>query len=127
MPLARVSAGRLAAVMALLSVGSAGAEQKATPGAGQKIYDRECATCHGALGKGDGETAAYLTPQPQDLTTGILKKRNDEFLTAVISKGGGAKGLSESMPAFPKLSKSEVQSVVAYVRQLGEGGTKKTK
>ena len=89
--------------------------------AGQRIYDRECATCHGPEGKGDGETATYLSPQPQDFTTGIVQKRSDEFLTTVISKGGVAKGLSESMPAFPKLSKSELQGVVAYVRELAKG------
>lgn len=127
MSLARVSVGRLAVVVTLgLAGGPVNADPKA-PSAGQKIYDRECATCHGAEGKGDGETAVYVTPQPQDLTTGILKKRSDEFLTTIITKGGVAKGLSESMPAFPKLSKSEVQSVVVYLRQLGGGGPKKTK
>lgn len=127
MSLARVSVGRLAVVVTLgLAGGPVNADPKA-PSAGQKIYDRECATCHGAEGKGDGETAVYVTPQPQDLTTGILKKRSDEFLTTIITKGGVAKGLSESMPAFPKLSKSEVQSVVVYLRQLGGGSPKKTK
>ena len=95
--------------------------------AGQRIYDRDCATCHGPEGKGDGETAAYLTPPPQDFSTGILQRRSDDFLSAVIAKGGVAKGLSESMPGFPKLSKSDVQSVVVYIRQLATGGAKKTK
>lgn len=122
------SSGRGLAVLVtlILTGGPVSADPKA-PSAGQKIYDRECATCHGAEGKGDGETAVYVTPQPQDLTTGILKKRSDEFLTTVIVKGGVPKGLSESMPAFPKLSKSDVQSVVVYLRQLGGGGAKKTK
>jgi len=110
----------------LMVCGEARAEQKAA-GTAKSIYERDCATCHGAEGKGDGDTAAYLTPQPQDFTTGIIQKRSDEFLTTVIVKGGAAKGLSESMPGFPKLSKSDVQSVVAYVRQLGKSGAKKTK
>jgi mono/diheme cytochrome c family protein len=122
------SAGRVAAAVMLVFLAEPlSAAEKAAASSGQRIYDRECATCHGAEGKGDGETAAYLTPQPQDLTTGILQKRSDEFLTAVIAKGGVAKGLSESMPAFPKLSKSDVQSVVVYIRQLATGGAKKAK
>jgi mono/diheme cytochrome c family protein len=115
------------AMTLFLLCGQAAAEQKAAASTGKIVYERDCATCHGPEGKGDGETATYLTPQPQDFTTGLIQKRSDEFLTAVITKGGSAKGLSESMPGFPKLSKSDVQSVVAYVRQLGKSGAKKTK
>jgi mono/diheme cytochrome c family protein len=115
--------GIVVAIVLFLSIaGQAGAQQKPAVSPGQKIYERDCATCHGAQGKGDGETAAYLTPQPQDFTNSVVQKRSDEFLTAVIAKGGAAKGLSESMPPFPKLSTSDVQSVVLYVRQLGKGG-----
>jgi mono/diheme cytochrome c family protein len=128
MSLVRISSSSIAvAVVLFAGAGRATAEQKATGSAGQLIYDRDCATCHGPDGRGDGETAAYLTPQPQDFTTGILQKRSDEFLAAVIAKGGTAKGLAEAMPGFPKLSKTEVRSVVAYIRQLGRGGAKKAK
>jgi high-affinity iron transporter len=117
------------AVVVLLLCSPGLAEQKPATGtsAGKTIYDRDCATCHGEAGKGDGETAAYLTPQPQDFTNGVIQKRSDEFLTTVIAKGGAAKGLAESMPGFPKLSKTDVQSVVAYVRQLAKDGAKKPK
>jgi mono/diheme cytochrome c family protein len=128
MSLVRISTGPVAAAVALLlAAGPGKAEQMASASPGKSIYDRDCATCHGPEGKGDGETAAYLTPQPQDFTTGIIQKRSDEFLSAVIAKGGPAKGLSESMPGSPKLSKTDVQSVVAYVRELSKGGAKKAK
>jgi mono/diheme cytochrome c family protein len=113
--------GPAVVVLALIAAeGRSDASQKNLT-AGQRIYDRDCATCHGPEGKGDGETATYLSPQPQDFTTGILQKRTDEFLSSVISKGGVAKGLSESMPAFPKLSKTDLQNVTAYIRELGKG------
>ena len=97
-------------------------------GAGQDVYARECAQCHGATGKGDGEESAYLTPSPKDFSSGILDKRSDDFLTALITKGGESEGLSKSMPAFPKLSKAEVKNVIAYIRQLGKaGGAEKPK
>jgi mono/diheme cytochrome c family protein len=125
MLLLRNSARTFSVVTLLLTGGAPQAADKVTPG--QRIYDRDCATCHGPGGKGDGETATYLSPQPQDFTTGILQKRSDEFLATVIAKGGVAKNLSESMPAFPKLSKSDVQNVVAYIRQLATGGAKNPK
>ncbi|MGO9830419.1 MAG: c-type cytochrome [Myxococcaceae bacterium] len=121
MSLLRVSIA--ATLVLLVAAHPANAQQKGTTNAGKTIYDRDCATCHGPTGKGDGEQATYVTPTPQDFTTGLLDKRSDAFLTAVISKGGLANGLAESMPAFPKLSKSDLQGVVAYLRQLGKGST----
>ena len=83
------------------------------------IYDRDCASCHGATGKGDGDDATYFTTKPTDLTDRAkLSKRTDEFLAAVITGGGPAKGLSKDMPATKNLSPDEVKSVVAYVLQL---------
>jgi mono/diheme cytochrome c family protein len=107
----------LAAVLAggvCLAAGAA----KPDAAAGKAVYDRECKSCHGATGKGDGEDAAYFTTKPPDFTDrAVLSKRSDDFLAAVISGGGPAKGLSKDMPAT-KLSAADVRSVVAYVRQL---------
>ena len=106
-------------IVIALSAFSAGAADKAPAGAGRAVYDRECAQCHGATGKGDGEEAAYLTPAPKDFAN--LDKRSDDFLSAVIAKGGPAKGLAQAMPAFPKLSPADLSSLVAYIRKLGKG------
>ena len=117
----RASSFVVVAVMGLFALAAAAADKEASA-EGKAVYARECAQCHGATGKGDGEESMYLTPTPKDFTTGVLSKRSDEFLTALITKGGDSEGLSKSMPAFPKLSKAEVTSVVAYIRQLGKGG-----
>jgi len=112
---------RAAALVAVLagSASLAAGSGKADPAAGKPIYDRDCASCHGATGKGDGDDAAYFTTKPTDLTDRAkLSKRTDDFLAAVITGGGPAKGLSKDMPATKNLSAAEVKSLVAYVRQL---------
>ena len=107
----------LAAVLAggvCLAAGAA----KPDAAAGKAVYDRDCASCHGATGKGDGDDAAYFTNKPPNFTDpAVLSKRSDDFLAAVITGGGPAKGLSKDMPAT-KLSAGDVKSVVAYLRQL---------
>lgn len=54
---------------------------------GKRIYDSNCASCHGLSGKGDGPMKASLTVAPADLTT-IAKKNKGVFpvvhLTSVI-------------------------------------------
>ena len=111
---------RAAALAVVLAGGtSVAAGGKPDAAAGKAIYDRDCAGCHGATGKGDGDDAAYFTTKPTDLTDrAALSKRSDDFLAAVISGGGPAKGLSKDMPAAKNLTPAEVKSVVAYVRQL---------
>jgi mono/diheme cytochrome c family protein len=111
--------GCLVAVVVLVaSHVSAAGKDKGDPAEGQRIYDRDCASCHGKAGKGDGPDGLYFTNKPTDFTTqGLLAKRSDDFLATVITVGGPAKGLSADMPGS-KLSKSEVQSLIVYVRQF---------
>jgi mono/diheme cytochrome c family protein len=51
---------------------------KAEASAGQAIYVRYCAGCHGASLKGDGPVAAGLVKKPGDLTT-IASRNNGVF------------------------------------------------
>jgi len=67
----RVGAG-LAGAIALCISGLAVAQGKMD--FGKREYTQNCASCHGASGKGDGALRGYLTKSPTDLT--ILAKQN---------------------------------------------------
>ncbi|MGR8948321.1 MAG: c-type cytochrome [Gammaproteobacteria bacterium] len=51
------------------------ASDDAVVNTGRHIYLRNCAICHGAAGKGDGDFSSLLVVAPTDLTT--LAKRNE--------------------------------------------------
>ena len=63
-------------VVAALASGSALAESKFD--FGKRLYDSNCASCHGLTGKGDGLIKDYLTVKPTDLT--IIAKKNNGVL-----------------------------------------------
>ena len=77
----------LAGLFSILFVGACspgepeGAESvDATPETGLQLFSHYCASCHGALGLGDGPVARSLNPPPADLTT--LAQRNDGVFDA---------------------------------------------
>lgn len=88
---------------------------------GRALYAAQCASCHGAIGAGDGALAAFLHPRPRDFTSGLFKVRStesgtptDEDLYGIITQGmpGGA------MPSFSHLSEQARRDLVAYVKHL---------
>jgi len=52
-------------------------EQEVTT-AGRKVYEQNCAVCHGPQAKGDGVAMSLLTTKPADLTQ-IAKRNGGEF------------------------------------------------
>lgn len=87
---------------------------------GKQLYMENCTPCHGESGKGDGVGARSLPVRPADHTNGtVMSGRSDAFLRDVITKGGGAMGLSTFMPAWQGLFKDgEILDLVSYVRSL---------
>lgn len=56
--------------------------------AGRTLYDQRCASCHGALGKGDGPAAAGMTPAPPPIgDREAMVDRTPALLFRVISVG----------------------------------------
>jgi len=122
-----VRAGASIGIAALLSAAAVRADQP-TPAqldAGKKVYAKYCAQCHGDKGDGQGPAAAHLMPKPRDFTSGKFKLRTtpsgalptDDDLRRVVRRGMPY----TSMPAWPKLSDSEVDEVLRYVKSLYPG------
>jgi len=87
---------------------------------GRALFDYYCAPCHGASGRGDGFNAYNLDPRPRDLADSTFQaERSDADLASVITLGGGAAGLSSTMPPWGKtLADRQVRRLVGYIREL---------
>lgn len=89
------------------------AQAAAARPAAEALYKTKCAVCHGADGK--GETAIGKANKMQDLSSAEVRKRSDEDLAEVISKGKG------KMPAYAKsLKPDEIKGLVAYIRAMAK-------
>ncbi len=82
---------------------------------GGKLYQRNCAQCHGKRGMGDGETAKNLRPSPALLAYLIQRPiAADSYLMWTISEGGIAN--KTDMPAFKEtLSKEQIWKIISYM------------
>lgn len=82
---------------------------------GAAIWERECASCHGASGAGDGPQMPTLTRSVGDLSDPSLMV----FISDSALYTNTAEGIGEHMPAYQEtLSEAELNAVVAYTRAL---------
>ena len=79
---------------------------------GEKIAKVNCASCHGAKGKGDGAAAIALNPKPADWTSDRVQGETDGELFWKISNGRGP------MPPWKHLSENDRWAVIVYIRSL---------
>ncbi|HEY0305875.1 MAG TPA: cytochrome c [Longimicrobiales bacterium] len=81
---------------------------------GGVMFQRHCAVCHNADGKGNGPIVGQgKFPMGPNLTLPITVGRSDGYIYAVIRAGRGL------MPSYgPRMSHLERWAVVNYVRQL---------
>lgn len=83
---------------------------------GRSYYVQLCLPCHGASGRGDGEWAYRMTPQPADLTGRPTSGRSGETLRQAISDGIAGTAMRGWED---RLSQTQIRQVVDYVRHLG--------
>jgi mono/diheme cytochrome c family protein len=90
------------------------ATKNAVKGVGnaKKSVETNCASCHGAGGKGDGPAAAALPTKPADWTSATVQKQTDGELFWKISNGRGP------MPPWKHLPEKERWEIVNYIRTL---------
>jgi putative copper export protein/mono/diheme cytochrome c family protein len=67
---------------------------------GAKLYAANCVACHGADGRGDGQSAPSLPLRPADLTAEHLWAHSDGALFWFISHGFRTDGGASAMPGF---------------------------
>jgi len=90
--------------------------------AGESVYQRHCAICHGARGHGDGPQSATLEPRPADLRNlrGVRSEAGYWFFR--IKEGGKTEPLARPRSAMPSwgehLTDEEIWEVVAYLKSL---------
>ena len=78
----------------------------------ETIWRKNCATCHGMAGRGDG---------PQGSMVGAKDLTSDEFLGAISDEGivDSIKKGKNRMPAFPDLPEPVLKGLVKRIRGKG--------
>ena len=95
------------------------AAQAGDAAAGEAVYERKCAGCHGDKGDGKGPAAELLAPKPRDFTAGLYKVRTtankvptDQDIFRIITDGMPG----TSMPAWAVLPEKDRWNLVAYIK-----------
>jgi len=94
--------------------------------ASARLFARECATCHGVAGGGDGPSAATLVPPPRDFRSGTFVHRavgpnprpTQDDLVSVQRRGIAGTG----MPLFARLGAARHSGLADWVRYLSLRG-----
>ena len=80
---------------------------------GAATFKAKCAMCHGP--DGSGKTAMGEKLKIRDLTSADVQKQADAEPVQIVTKG------KNKMPAYEgKLTKEQIDEVVAHVRELGK-------
>ena len=79
---------------------------------GERIYNRQCASCHGLDGRGN--TARYMSEEWADLTDDSWRNYGDDGSIETVIR----EGVFGKMPARNNLSSEEMRALLTYLRRL---------
>ncbi len=79
--------------------------------AGKKLYNKECSSCHGKKGKGDGPASVNLGKAVIDMTNDKFQSQSDGSIFWKTSEG------KQPMPTFgKKLTEEQIWQLINYIR-----------
>jgi mono/diheme cytochrome c family protein len=85
--------------------------------AGKAIFAKECITCHGESGRGNGPDAADLSTQPADFAAPAVADQSDGELFWKMTQG------RKPMPSYARmLSDDDRWNLVNYIRWITHKG-----
>ena len=86
---------------------------------GKALYVKECASCHGDKGKGDGPAVKDLEKKPADITTKKTMDQSDGAFFWKLTEG------RKPMPSYEKtFTEEERWHVINYMRTLASKAEK---
>jgi len=93
------------------------ATQGTSVATGQKLFENNCAVCHGQFGEGGPNPTHSGTTIPPISTAEFLKTRDDFTLRAIISQGQPNAGMSPfNTSSGGPLDDTQIDAIVAYLR-----------
>ncbi len=86
--------------------------------AGKMLYKKNCLSCHGSSGYGDGPAGKDLNPRPANIANfSKMPMATDGYLFWTISEGGIP--IRTAMPAFKSsLKEEEIWKIIIYLRDM---------
>ncbi len=84
---------------------------------GNKVFQQNCAPCHGVSGDGKGPAAAPLLPQPANFQ---LKQPDFDYIVQVVSEGIPGTAMPSWQSQIPEADR---QALAGFVRSLFAPGT----
>ncbi len=104
----------------LPAVGASKAEAQGSVRAGKEAYEKLCAVCHGADGKGDGQALKGMPVRPKSFAdASAMRGVSDQNLFDAIQKGGAGVKKSPMMPPFgDQIKDPQIWNLVAFIRSL---------
>jgi mono/diheme cytochrome c family protein len=92
------------------------AASAASIAAGKKLYDTQCASCHGTAGKGDGKAGLTLKPRPSDLTDAEWKHGATDGEIFTLIRDGAQKTAMRGYAS--RMATNDIWNIVNYLRTL---------
>jgi mono/diheme cytochrome c family protein len=85
---------------------------------GERLYEQNCAACHGPTGLGNGEAGKNLNPPPPNIAAlSKMPMTTDGYLYWTIAEGGVP--LGTAMPPFKgTLKEDEIWKIIMYLREF---------